>query len=71
MNGELQFLYFAVKDARGHIEFAEERAKSMGLPGTASELSLAASRLESVLFEIERGVEPEFGKYRVKREQTE
>lgn len=39
------------------------RAKNMGLPGTAHEIECAHSRIDGILFEIGRGIEPEFAPY--------
>lgn len=61
---DLQSLIWAMEEARVALQHARGEASKHHLECTDNEISRALSHVESVLFEIERKIEPEFAPFR-------
>ncbi|HMI56401.1 MAG TPA: hypothetical protein VK494_09450 [Gemmatimonadaceae bacterium] len=64
MADSLDSMTWAVEEARVALQHARAEASKLKLPGTESEIGSALSRIESILFEVERKTEKEFARFR-------
>ena len=66
--GKLDFLTEKMGEARDALQEALRSADSLNLDGTCVEIHRALSHVGSVIYEIERKLEPEFAAFRSPQE---
>jgi hypothetical protein len=64
MNDSFDGLRWSMEEAKLALEAGRIKATNLHLEGTECEISRALSSVESILFEMERKVEPEFAQFR-------